>query len=250
MVIPVVSRPGFAGWGKPCPPRSSVPRTVPFPKLGRPIRTAAEFRDRRTPRLPSRNSNRRKAVGIEVSNNEGTDTDGGAVNSRPALTHRGVFNVSRRPRSRPSWAGRSRRPAYSLTAGYIESEAFRESLRAEDLMRTREEACRRAIADGRGRRTFKLSLLANRTNLAGIVFERSIHPAPLSPSQNRPNRPTGRFLAHISRVFELSRGTVCGPVSAHSKRKPSQCAGPLNRGSRGLSVCRGPNGTVGTASAL
>jgi hypothetical protein len=41
---------------------------------------------------------------IEVSNNKRTDTCGGAINSHPALMHRGVFNQPCRPRSRGSRA--------------------------------------------------------------------------------------------------------------------------------------------------
>ena len=50
---------------------------VRFLTLGRQFVAAPTFSARPTPRLPSRQTNRRKAVKTEVSDNERTDTFGG-----------------------------------------------------------------------------------------------------------------------------------------------------------------------------
>ncbi len=53
------------------------------------IRRRPDFSGQTAPRLPSRQTNRRKAVKTEVSNNEGTDTSGGCpVRATPKLSGR------------------------------------------------------------------------------------------------------------------------------------------------------------------
>jgi hypothetical protein len=54
-----------------------VPKIVAFLTLGERFDAMPDFPCKPAPRLPSRQTNRRKAVKIEVSNNEGTDTSGG-----------------------------------------------------------------------------------------------------------------------------------------------------------------------------
>ena len=61
----------------------AVPRTVPFLTLGCRFAATPHFSSHVSPRLPSRKSKHRIAVKIEVSNNEATDTYGGAK-SRPS----------------------------------------------------------------------------------------------------------------------------------------------------------------------
>ncbi len=68
---------------------NTVPKKVCFLTIYGPFDTLPDFPCKPNPRLPSRQTNRRKAVKTEVSNNEGTDTSGGCpVRATPKLSGR------------------------------------------------------------------------------------------------------------------------------------------------------------------
>ncbi len=69
-------------------------RNLGFLTLDPRFASAPYFSGHISPTLPSQNSKHWKAVRNEVSNNDGTDTDGGPAIVAP-LTHSGVFNVPR-----------------------------------------------------------------------------------------------------------------------------------------------------------
>jgi hypothetical protein len=58
-------------------PREHAPTTLRFLTICGPFDALPDFPCKPNPRFPSRQTNRRKAVKTEVSNNEGTDTYGG-----------------------------------------------------------------------------------------------------------------------------------------------------------------------------
>jgi len=74
---------------------AGISQNVGFSPTYRSFDAVPTFPAKLTPGLPSRKSNCRIAMKIEVSNNERTDTCGGASKSRLALMHSSVFNVPR-----------------------------------------------------------------------------------------------------------------------------------------------------------
>lgn len=85
-------------------PSATIRENLRFLTICGPFDAFPDFPCKPSPRLPSRQTNRRKAVRTEVSNNEGTDTSGGCL-------ARAVPKPSERNLSIAYWATAIRRAA-------------------------------------------------------------------------------------------------------------------------------------------